>query len=223
MLLEVFIALVATALGAAVAGFAVWGMCSRKVTLLQGEVQRAQTLLEAERASQQQLLEAERAGQQQMRDIFASLSSEALQQNNERFLQLAQERMERQEQATKSGLQSLIDPLKSALDQHKRTGQQFFVRSFVPPLCSLCLCGGTIPGCTEIRIHSWYSGFLLRLPAFTHPKHHTSERTCIRSITSCTPSTCIATSSNWSLSCKLSTVPRSSTTPSWASIVRSSA
>jgi DNA recombination protein RmuC len=96
--------------GALFSGGAVWLVYSRKVMQLQGQVERAENLLEVERT-----------GQQQLRDVFANLSSEALQQNNERFLQLAQERMERQDQVAKSGLQSLIDPLRNALEQQQES------------------------------------------------------------------------------------------------------
>ena len=96
--------------GALFSGGTVWLLYSRKVMQLQGQVERAENLLEVERT-----------GQQQLRDVFANLSSEALQQNNERFLQLAQERMERQDQVAKSGLQSLIDPLRNALEQQQES------------------------------------------------------------------------------------------------------
>lgn len=109
-MLYIIIALVAAAVGAATAGITVWVIYSRKVMHMHGQVQQAQALLDAERT-----------GQQQMRDMFASLSSEALKHNNEHFLQLAQERMERQEQTTKNDLQSLIDPLRNALDQQKQS------------------------------------------------------------------------------------------------------
>ncbi len=50
-----------------------------------------------------------------MRDTFANLSGEALKASNVQFLQLAEERMQRQQQAVKSDLSGLVNPLRETL------------------------------------------------------------------------------------------------------------
>jgi|HigsolmetaAR201D_1030396.scaffolds.fasta_scaffold03859_7 DNA recombination protein RmuC len=77
---------------------------------------RAEAALEAERASHAARVEALQSAEQQLRESFAQLSNEALKASSEQFLTLAQERLERQQQAARSDLNALFEPLRQTLD-----------------------------------------------------------------------------------------------------------
>ncbi len=57
---------------------------------------------------------------QRMREAFTNLSSAALQANNDHFLTLAQQRMQQQQEAVKSDLSALVNPLKTTLEQQQK-------------------------------------------------------------------------------------------------------
>jgi DNA recombination protein RmuC len=58
--------------------------------------------------------------EQRLRDVFASLSSSALQASTDQFLKLAQERMDRQQQAVTGDLNRLVEPLRASLERQEQ-------------------------------------------------------------------------------------------------------
>lgn len=95
--------------GALVAALITALIYARKLAALHARELRAEAHLSALQNSEQH-----------MREAFASLSSAALEANNQHFLALAQERMERQQQAVKNDLSALVDPLKTTLEEQKQ-------------------------------------------------------------------------------------------------------
>lgn len=98
--------------GALLAALITWLICARKITAW------TKRTLEAEAT-----LNAVQDTDQRMRDAFASLSNTALRDNMDHFLTLAQERLERQQQAAQNDLSALVTPLKITLDEQKNTLQ----------------------------------------------------------------------------------------------------
>lgn len=117
--------------GALLAAGIVWFVYSRKLkterqSLAQAQERavRAETTLESERQSHAARLQELEANEQRMKDAFAHLSSEILQKSSEQFLQLAQERIERQQEHVKHDLSALVEPLRSSLDRQAEQVQQ---------------------------------------------------------------------------------------------------
>lgn len=117
--------------GVLLAAGIVWFVLSRKMELLRQSLTqtreqavRAEATLEAERQSHEAKIQLLEANEQRLQDTFARLSNEALQKNNDQFLQLAQERIERQQEHVKSDLSALVEPLRSSLDRQAEQVQQ---------------------------------------------------------------------------------------------------
>jgi DNA recombination protein RmuC len=108
----------------ALAAFATWLIAARRTTTQTLRAVTAETTLAAERAAHQQNIAAMQESEQRLRDTFAGLSQQALKDNSTQFLQLAQERLERQQQAARSDLGALVDPLKVALEQQRTNLQR---------------------------------------------------------------------------------------------------
>lgn len=88
---------------------------------------RLQTELEKERAVHAERLKAYEDAQTQLRDAFSALSTEALKQNNEQFLSLAQTRLQQARSeakadidARKQSIESLLAPMAKTLEQVDR-------------------------------------------------------------------------------------------------------
>jgi DNA recombination protein RmuC len=60
------------------------------------------------------------SAEQRLRDSFAQLSGEALKQNQDLFLQLAEERLQRQQAAASHGLAELVQPLRDTLQRQEQ-------------------------------------------------------------------------------------------------------
>ena len=102
--------------GVLLAALITWWLWGRKLPIMTMRALQAEAQLKALEDTEQH-----------MRDTFASLSQTALQASNAQFLQLAQERLERQQQAARNDLSALVDPLKTTLEQqheHLRTLEQ---------------------------------------------------------------------------------------------------
>lgn len=80
---------------------------------------RAEALLEAERNAFHQQIASTQNTEQQLRDSFAKLSNEALQNSTEQLLTLAQERFERQHLAVHTDITRIVEPLRQTLDQQR--------------------------------------------------------------------------------------------------------
>lgn len=77
---------------------------------------RTEAALDAQRAGQTVRIEAIQSAEQHLRESFARLSGKALQTSATQFLTLVQERLERQQQAARSDLSTLFEPLRQTLD-----------------------------------------------------------------------------------------------------------
>lgn len=93
----------------------VWVVCSRQISAQRERAIRAETTLASERTAHEAQLATLRDGDQRLQDAFARLSSDALQRTTDQLMQLAHERLERQQQVARSDLDSLISPLRTAL------------------------------------------------------------------------------------------------------------
>ena len=80
---------------------------------------KAEAALAANQAAHAEKLALLQDAEQRQRDAFARLSGEALKASSEQFLALAQERMERQQQAARSDLTGLVEPLRVTLDRQE--------------------------------------------------------------------------------------------------------
>lgn len=78
---------------------------------------RAEITLQTVQAAHAEQMAALQNADQRMREAFTSLSNDALRASSEQFLQLAEERMQRQQQATKSDLNGLVEPLRETLSR----------------------------------------------------------------------------------------------------------
>jgi DNA recombination protein RmuC len=76
---------------------------------------RAETALETAQAAHAEKIAALQDAEQRLRDTFASLSSDALKASSEHFLRLAEERIQRHQQAAKTDLTGLVEPLRETL------------------------------------------------------------------------------------------------------------
>lgn len=105
-----------------------------QLTQVQGLTERAtkaETQVAAEREAHQEKLAALEAAEQRLRDSFAHLSSQALDQTSKQFLELAQERLARQQQEAQGNLAlhkqeigELVGPLREVLDQQRQSLEQ---------------------------------------------------------------------------------------------------
>jgi DNA recombination protein RmuC len=119
--------MLATISSAIVAAASVWLIANRRLTVKRTALAeqreravKAESTLEAERAAHIANVAALHNAEQHLRDAFASLSSEALKSSADQFLQLAQERMERQQQSAKSDLSALVEPLRTTLERQEQ-------------------------------------------------------------------------------------------------------
>ncbi|MGI8738160.1 MAG: DNA recombination protein RmuC [Gammaproteobacteria bacterium] len=121
--------LIAAFAGALIAGILLgaWFVASRKNTDLQRQ-QRDNAQLTAQLAAEQQrYLEHDAAleeARKQLKDSFAALSSQALKENNEAFLRLAEENLGRFQAQARAGLEqkekaveTLVKPIRDALEK----------------------------------------------------------------------------------------------------------
>lgn len=81
---------------------------------------RAESALETAQAAHSEKIAALQDAEQRLRDAFASLSGDALKASSEQFLRLAEERMQRQQQAAKSDLTGLVEPLRETLARQEQ-------------------------------------------------------------------------------------------------------
>lgn len=98
-----------------------------QITAEQVRVAQLDATLQAERTAHQQQIETAQRDEQRQREAFVSLSQQALDQNSERFLQLANERLERHQHTAQNDLErrkqeigALIEPLATALGQQQQ-------------------------------------------------------------------------------------------------------
>jgi DNA recombination protein RmuC len=126
--MDLTLAIMLTAISSAiVAAASVWLIVNRRLTVERTALAeqreravKAESTLEAERAAHIANVAALHNAEQRLRDAFASLSSEALKSSADQFLQLAQERMERQQQSAKSDLSALVEPLRTSLERQEQ-------------------------------------------------------------------------------------------------------
>lgn len=97
-----------------------WVICTQRASKLLQRALAAEAAIAAERAAHAEQLATIAHHENHLRDAFKSLSAETLQQSNELFLQLAEERLKQQQQTATVGLEQLITPLRIALDQQKQ-------------------------------------------------------------------------------------------------------
>ncbi len=81
---------------------------------------RAETALEAANSAHADKLAALNDAEQRLHDSFTRLSGEALKASSAQFLQLAEERMLRQQQTAQSDLSSLVTPLRDTLSRQEQ-------------------------------------------------------------------------------------------------------
>lgn len=105
--------------GAGIAALIVFLLTARQRHTLYERAIRAETTLEAERAGHAATTTALQNAEHHLRESFAQLSNDALKTSTEQFLTLAHERLERQHQAARSDLTTLLDPLRTTLDQQR--------------------------------------------------------------------------------------------------------
>jgi len=98
--------------------------CHRELSTLRARVSELETRLEAEQARAQEKLALLDDARRQLTDAFRSLSSEALRSNNQSFLELAKENLERFQEGAKGDLETrqkaidaLVKPLRESLDK----------------------------------------------------------------------------------------------------------
>lgn len=125
--MDLTLALTLAAGSAALAGLIVWLIASQKLQAERAALAeqreraaRAEAALEHERSSHADKLAALQGAEQQLRDAFARLSGEALQASSAQFLQLAEERLRSQQQAAKSDLAGLVEPLRETLSRQEQ-------------------------------------------------------------------------------------------------------
>jgi DNA recombination protein RmuC len=125
--MDVTLILLTTLTSAVVTGAIVWFIAARRLKAEQTDLAaqreravRAEAALEAAQTAHADKLATLQDAQQQLRDTFASLSSAALKDNNEQFLQLAQERLGSHQQTAKNDLSALVNPLREALDRQEK-------------------------------------------------------------------------------------------------------
>lgn len=104
---------------AALAALLTWLIAGRRTQAAREQAIRAEAALEAANRAHAEKIAALQDAEQRLRDSFASLSSEALQASSAQFLQLAEERLQRQQQAARSDLTSLVEPLRETLTRQE--------------------------------------------------------------------------------------------------------
>ena len=119
--------LLTTVSSAAITALTVWVVASRRVAAVSGLLTeqreraiRAEAALEAAQTAHTEKIAALQDAEQRLRDSFANLSNEALRASSEQFLQLAEERMQRQQQTAKSDLSGLVEPLRETLSRQEQ-------------------------------------------------------------------------------------------------------
>lgn len=105
---------------AALTTLLVWLIAARRIQAERERAVRAEAMLEAATAAHAEKVVALQEAEQRLRDAFASLSTEALKASTEQFLHLAEERMGRQQQAARSDLSSLVEPLRETLTRQEQ-------------------------------------------------------------------------------------------------------
>lgn len=115
---------------AVIAGLALLGLGALLVFFLRRNGVLAQQLA-AERAQAQARLEAATQAQEQLRSTFADLAGQALRSNNETFLNLAKQNLEKIQQQAKGDLElkeksveALVKPIRESLDQVNKHVQE---------------------------------------------------------------------------------------------------
>ncbi len=115
---------------AVIAGLALLGLGALLVFFLRRNGVLAQQLA-AERAQAQARLEAASQAQEQLRSTFADLAGQALRSNNETFLNLAKQNLEKLQQQAKGDLElkekaveSLVRPIRESLDKMNQQVQE---------------------------------------------------------------------------------------------------
>ncbi|HMQ30203.1 MAG TPA: DNA recombination protein RmuC [Chloroflexaceae bacterium] len=119
--------LLAAVAGAALAALLTWLLAAPRIQAAQAATTaereraiRVEATLEAERGAHASRLAALQDAEQRLRDAFAGLSGEALEKSSAQFLQLAQERLDRQQQAAAHDLTRLVEPLRETLARQEQ-------------------------------------------------------------------------------------------------------
>lgn len=113
--------LLGAGIGAIVAALVTWILGNRRAQSLQQALHKTEALLD----SREQMLEQREADHTRIKDVFGSVSHEALQKNARQFLQLAEERLKRQSESANSSLkqrqEAINHMLRPIADTMKRT------------------------------------------------------------------------------------------------------
>ncbi len=128
---NIFILLLVAISSAGVSGWVVYLRLHRRITALSEKNTELNTTLEMERAAQKDkfasLEQAQELARKQLTETFGHLSSQALKQNNEEFLKLAQENLKQFQNKAQGDLaqkeqaiENLVKPIKEALEKTEK-------------------------------------------------------------------------------------------------------
>ncbi len=122
-----FVLILITVLAALAGGSIVHFRLHRRIAELSEKNTELKTTLEMERAAQSEKLDTLEQARTQLTETFGHLSSQALKQNNEEFLKLAQENLKRFQTKAQSELsqkeqaiENLVKPIKEALEKTEK-------------------------------------------------------------------------------------------------------
>ncbi len=128
---NIFILLLVVIFSAAVSGGIVYLRLHRRIATLSEKNTELKTMLEMEHAAQKDKLssleQAQELARKQLTETFGHLSSQALKQNNEEFLKLAQENLKQFQNKAQGELaqkeqaiENLVKPIKEALEKTEK-------------------------------------------------------------------------------------------------------
>ncbi|MCF6337512.1 MAG: DNA recombination protein RmuC [Gammaproteobacteria bacterium] len=128
---NIFIFLLITIFSAGASAWIVYLRLHRRITTLSEKNTELNTMLEMERAAQKDKLasleQAQELARKQLTETFGHLSSQALKQNNEEFLKLAQENLKQFQNKAQGELaqkeqaiENLVKPIKEALEKTEK-------------------------------------------------------------------------------------------------------
>lgn len=106
----------ALAAGLALGLLAGWALGQRRLARLREEKARLEALLEGERRAAERQVEALQKAERALTDTFRALSSAALRESSESFLQLARTQLEARERA----IHDMLRPIREALEKTER-------------------------------------------------------------------------------------------------------
>ncbi len=128
---NIFILLLVAIFSAGISSWVVYLRLHRRITALSEKNTELNTTLEMERAAQKDKLvslkQAQELARKQLTETFGHLSSQALKQNNEEFLRLAQENLKQFQNKAQGELaqkeqaiENLVKPIKEALEKTEK-------------------------------------------------------------------------------------------------------